>query len=139
MVMLCRANGWIQPTAYQGVYNAIHRAVEPELFPCLRKYGISFYECEHSCFVANLYTHQTDPSICSQPTRRWLLHVILEAPLTLVKRTSALMLSQCSQWSVQRHQQEQSRRSLRSKHRTRKDVPSSLLDGKLLQGIGDCW
>lgn len=46
MVMICRANGWIQPTAYQGVYNAIHRAVEPELFPCLRKFGISFYECK---------------------------------------------------------------------------------------------
>lgn len=46
MVTICRANGWIQPTAYQGVYNAIQRAVEPELFPCLRKFGISFYECE---------------------------------------------------------------------------------------------
>jgi len=44
IVTLCRANGWIQPTAYQGIYNAIHRAAEPELFPCLRKYGISFYE-----------------------------------------------------------------------------------------------
>ncbi|TDL17032.1 Aldo/keto reductase [Rickenella mellea] len=43
IVMLCRANGWIQPTVYQGLYNAIHRAVEPELFPCLRKFGISFY------------------------------------------------------------------------------------------------
>jgi aflatoxin B1 aldehyde reductase len=41
---LCDRNGWIKPTAYQGVYNALHRAVEPELFPCLRKYGISFYE-----------------------------------------------------------------------------------------------
>lgn len=30
--------------AYQGVYNALHRAVEPELFPCLRHYGIAFYE-----------------------------------------------------------------------------------------------
>jgi len=25
------------------VYNALHRLVEPELFPCLRKYGIAFY------------------------------------------------------------------------------------------------
>jgi aflatoxin B1 aldehyde reductase len=25
------------------VYNALHRAVEPELFECLRHYGISFY------------------------------------------------------------------------------------------------
>ncbi|KAF8504141.1 Aldo/keto reductase [Hysterangium stoloniferum] len=44
IVTLCRANGWIAPTVYQGLYNAIHRAAEPELFPCLRKFGISFYE-----------------------------------------------------------------------------------------------
>ena len=44
MIGICRANGYIQPTAYQGIYNAIHRKVEPELFPCLRKFGIAFYE-----------------------------------------------------------------------------------------------
>ncbi|KAI0265383.1 Aldo/keto reductase [Gloeopeniophorella convolvens] len=44
IVSICRTNGYIQPTAYQGIYNAIHRGVEPELFPCLRKFGISFYE-----------------------------------------------------------------------------------------------
>ncbi|KAF8318756.1 Aldo/keto reductase [Clavulina sp. PMI_390] len=44
IVTLCRINGWVQPTVYQGLYNAIHRAAEPELFPALRKYGISFYE-----------------------------------------------------------------------------------------------
>ncbi|OAX41301.1 Aldo/keto reductase [Rhizopogon vinicolor AM-OR11-026] len=43
MVEICKANGYIQPTVYQGVYNAIQRTTEPELFPCLRKYGISFY------------------------------------------------------------------------------------------------
>ncbi|KAH7916003.1 Aldo/keto reductase [Hygrophoropsis aurantiaca] len=43
MVEICKANGYIQPTVYQGLYNAIQRTVEPELFPCLRKYGISFY------------------------------------------------------------------------------------------------
>lgn len=41
---ICDKNGWIKPVAYQGVYNALHRLVEPELFPCLRHYGISFYE-----------------------------------------------------------------------------------------------
>jgi len=41
---ICKENGYIMPTAYQGIYNTIHRAVEPELFPCLRKYGIAFYE-----------------------------------------------------------------------------------------------
>ncbi|KAF7792261.1 hypothetical protein EIP86_003297 [Pleurotus ostreatoroseus] len=40
---ICKANGYIMPTVYQGIYNAIHRVVEPELFPCLRKYNISFY------------------------------------------------------------------------------------------------
>ncbi|RDB24124.1 Aflatoxin B1 aldehyde reductase member 3 [Hypsizygus marmoreus] len=44
IVGICKANGYIQPTAYQGIYNAVHRAVEPELFPALRKFGISFYE-----------------------------------------------------------------------------------------------
>ncbi|CAK5276207.1 unnamed protein product [Mycena citricolor] len=40
---ICERNGWIKPTVYQGLYNAIHRSVEPELFPCLRKFGIAFY------------------------------------------------------------------------------------------------
>ena len=44
IVGICRANGWVQPTVYQGIYNAVQRKVEPELFPCLRKYGIAFYE-----------------------------------------------------------------------------------------------
>ena len=43
MVELCRANGWVQPSVYQGVYNSLHRTVEAELFPCLRHYGMSFY------------------------------------------------------------------------------------------------
>ncbi|KAJ7171728.1 Aldo/keto reductase [Mycena crocata] len=44
IVGICKQFGYIQPTAYQGIYNAIHRGVETELFPCLRKFGISFYE-----------------------------------------------------------------------------------------------
>lgn len=40
---ICRKNGWKMPDVYQGVYNALHRSVEPELFPCLRHYGIAFY------------------------------------------------------------------------------------------------
>ena len=39
----CRREGWIVPTVYQGMYNAITREVEPELFPCLRSLGLSFY------------------------------------------------------------------------------------------------
>ncbi|KIJ44110.1 hypothetical protein M422DRAFT_47589 [Sphaerobolus stellatus SS14] len=42
IVMICRQNNWIQPTVYQGMYNAITRDCEPELIPCLRKFGMRF-------------------------------------------------------------------------------------------------
>ena len=40
---ICKANGWVRPSVYQELYNSIHRTVEPELFPCLRHYGMGFY------------------------------------------------------------------------------------------------
>ena len=43
VVETCRRNGWMQPTVYQGMYNALTRDVERELFPCLRNYGMRFY------------------------------------------------------------------------------------------------
>jgi aflatoxin B1 aldehyde reductase len=42
VVETCRRNGWMEPTVYQGMYNALTRDVERELFPCLRNYGIRF-------------------------------------------------------------------------------------------------
>ncbi|KAH8807670.1 NADP-dependent oxidoreductase domain-containing protein [Xylogone sp. PMI_703] len=41
---ICDRNGWIKPSVYQGAYNALHRAVELELIPCLRRYRIALYE-----------------------------------------------------------------------------------------------
>ena len=43
VVELCRCHGWMQPTVYQGMYNALTRDVEKELFACLRHYNIAFY------------------------------------------------------------------------------------------------
>ena len=43
VVELCRKNGWMVPEVYQGMYNALTRDVERELFPCLRNYDIRFY------------------------------------------------------------------------------------------------
>ena len=40
---LCRQRNWMQPTVYQGMYNALTRDVERELMPCLRNYDIRFY------------------------------------------------------------------------------------------------
>ncbi|KZO91620.1 Aldo/keto reductase [Calocera viscosa TUFC12733] len=37
---ICNERGWVKPRIYQGMYNAIARALEPELAPCLRKYNI---------------------------------------------------------------------------------------------------
>lgn len=39
---ICRQEGWIEPTVYQGMYNALTRDVERELLPCLRNYGMAF-------------------------------------------------------------------------------------------------
>ncbi|KAG0208633.1 hypothetical protein BGX28_000441 [Mortierella sp. GBA30] len=40
---LCRQNGYVLPTVYQGMYNGITRDVVRELFPCLKALNISFY------------------------------------------------------------------------------------------------
>ena len=40
---ICEAHGWVKPVVYQGIYNALNRTVEAELFPCLRYYGMGFY------------------------------------------------------------------------------------------------
>ncbi|KAJ7109329.1 Aldo/keto reductase [Mycena epipterygia] len=40
VVSICKVNGWIQPKIYQAMYNAITRAIEPELVPCCRNFGI---------------------------------------------------------------------------------------------------
>ena len=39
----CKAKGYLLPSVYQGMYNAVTRQVEHELLPCLRKLGIAFY------------------------------------------------------------------------------------------------
>jgi aflatoxin B1 aldehyde reductase len=39
---LCKRNGWMIPTVYQGRYSAITRDVESELFPAVRNFGIRF-------------------------------------------------------------------------------------------------
>ncbi|KAK5159647.1 NADP-dependent oxidoreductase domain-containing protein [Cryomyces antarcticus] len=40
VVMTCKANGWVRPSIYQGMYNAITRSIEAELIPACRRYGL---------------------------------------------------------------------------------------------------
>lgn len=39
----CERMGFVRPTVYQGVYNALNRSAEYELIPVLRNYGIRYY------------------------------------------------------------------------------------------------
>ncbi|KAI0018702.1 NADP-dependent oxidoreductase domain-containing protein [Xylariomycetidae sp. FL0641] len=40
VVMMCKYNGWVRPTIYQGIYNAITRGIDAELIPACRRYGL---------------------------------------------------------------------------------------------------
>ena len=39
----CQRHGYVLPTVYQGVYNALNRTAEYELVPVLRNYGIRYF------------------------------------------------------------------------------------------------
>ena len=40
---ICEAKGYVKPTVIQGLYNAVYREWETELFPLLRKHNCVFY------------------------------------------------------------------------------------------------
>ncbi|KAI9203020.1 Aldo/keto reductase [Polychytrium aggregatum] len=46
---ICKEKGYVLPTLYQGMYNAITREVEPELIPCIRHLGMRFYAYNPLC------------------------------------------------------------------------------------------
>jgi len=43
VVNVCKANSWVLPSVYQGMYSLVTRQVEEELLPCLRHHNIAFY------------------------------------------------------------------------------------------------
>ncbi|KAH1890150.1 hypothetical protein KXV51_008270 [Aspergillus fumigatus] len=40
IVILCNERGWVRPTIYQAMYNAITRNIETELIPACKRYGL---------------------------------------------------------------------------------------------------
>eukprot|EP00736_Rhodelphis_marinus_P009113 Rmarinus@m.18391 len=40
---ICKEKGYVLPTVYQGMYNAVTRDVERELLPCIRRLNMRFY------------------------------------------------------------------------------------------------
>ncbi|CZR58186.1 related to aldehyde reductase [Phialocephala subalpina] len=59
---ICEKNGWIKPVAYQGIYHALQRSIEAELFPCLRHYGIALYAFQPLAggFLTGRYTRNQE-------------------------------------------------------------------------------
>ncbi|KAI9878065.1 MAG: hypothetical protein M1830_002014 [Pleopsidium flavum] len=53
---ICEKHGWIKPSVYQGVYNALLRSIEPELVPCLRRYGMALEAAQP--LASGLLTHR---------------------------------------------------------------------------------
>lgn len=67
----CVREGYKLPEVYQGVYNALHRSIEYELLPCLRKYHIAFYAFNPLAggYLTNRYHRETQPSAIEPGSR----------------------------------------------------------------------
>ncbi|KAF9359743.1 hypothetical protein BGX26_011516 [Mortierella sp. AD094] len=57
---VCKAKGYVIPTVYQGMYNALTRSIEPELFACLEDLNIRFHAYNPLCggVLTGAYTFQ---------------------------------------------------------------------------------
>ena len=49
-IEVCDEEGYIKPSAYQGMYNLLGRHREQTLFPLLRKHGIAFNAYRYAFF-----------------------------------------------------------------------------------------
>ena len=108
---ICNQKGWRAPVVYQGMYNAITRDVERELFPALRTVGIKFYAYNPLAggFLTGKYLHaQNEPSdgrFALNPAyvgRYWKENHF--AAVDLIRRTceaNELMMADCAlRWLI---------------------------------------
>jgi aflatoxin B1 aldehyde reductase len=65
IVMHCKYNGWVRPTIWQGMYNAIQRNIETELIPVCRRFGIEivvYNPIAGGLFSGKIQSNQEVPS-----------------------------------------------------------------------------
>lgn len=64
IVGICERRGFVKPSVYQGMYNPITRALESELLPCLRKFGIDLviYNPLAAGLFSGKYTSLKEPA-----------------------------------------------------------------------------
>jgi len=76
VLAITRREGWTRPTVYQGLYNALARIVETELFPTLAAHGMRFQAYNPlagGAFAPNFGTEDSDIDAISAALR-WLVH-----------------------------------------------------------------
>jgi len=66
---ICEQHSWVKPSVYQGQYNAISRGNEEDLFPILRKHGMSFYA--YSPTAAGFFSGKVTKDSVNQKGSRW--------------------------------------------------------------------
>ena len=67
--MICKNNGWIMPTVYQGMYNSLTRMVEKELFKCLKHFNMRFYAYSPLCGGMLTGKHKFEDADKTEPGR----------------------------------------------------------------------
>lgn len=62
VVHICESHGWVRPTVYEGIYNALTRKAETELNACLDHFGMRFYAYNPLAggLLTGRYTSYTD-------------------------------------------------------------------------------
>ncbi|OOO14002.1 NADP-dependent oxidoreductase domain-containing protein [Aspergillus flavus] len=69
IVSICEKHGFVKPSVYQGRYNPIIRSGETQLFPVLRRHGISFYA--YSPAAVGLFTGRLSQDPSQLAGSRW--------------------------------------------------------------------
>lgn len=67
-VRIAKENNYVVPSVYQGLYSAVTRRQEEELFPTLRKLGIAFYAYSP---LAGGFLVKSKEQILNNPKGRW--------------------------------------------------------------------
>ena len=61
----CQRSGYVLPSVYQGVYNALNRTAEYELVPVLRNYGLKYYS--HGSLASGFLTGKYKKGVAPRP------------------------------------------------------------------------
>ncbi|KAF4633955.1 hypothetical protein G7Y89_g4159 [Cudoniella acicularis] len=72
---ICEKNNFVKPSVYQGQYNPISRSNEDDLFPVLRKHGISFYA--YSPSAAGFFSGKVTRESVKEKGSRWDTETLL--------------------------------------------------------------